>query len=274
MKRLWSPLLATALTAASPASAQQVTMRAGNWDMLRDGTRCGARLAGADGATLTLWVGGGRPTILELFAPRIAPAPGSRMRLRLAVTGSRISSTRQKDNSFESMAIGFGDGTRAGLAFVPEPGVMAALWAAQAIDVAERGKRASLAHFPAAASASADSELHRCRIETGRIDRGSAKPVVTPGQPLVPAQRIITSDDYPAAALRDELTGRSVLRLTVSAKGLVSGCETATSSGHVVLDQAACLLYSRRARFTPALDADGNPTEAQYFAPVSWLVGG
>lgn len=63
-------------------------------------------------------------------------------------------------------------------------------------------------------------------------------------------------DDYPARALREAREGTTRYILTVRADGRVADCKISRSSGHADLDQATCLLVTRRARFEPG-GADG-----------------
>jgi len=112
--------------------------------------------------------------------------------------------------------------------------------------------------------------MRRCLTELGRVDRGSGLPATTPPVLLNPRSPLVTPDDYPAAARREEAQGVTMVRLTVSAKGLISDCRIQSSSGRVDLDEQTCLSLSRRARYTPATDARGNPTEGQTIQPIRW----
>ncbi len=80
------------------------------------------------------------------------------------------------------------------------------------------------------------------------------------------------ANDYPSRALREEREGTTRFRLTVNADGRVSDCQITGSSGHSDLDQAACKNLTRRARFRPALDANGNPTTGYYSNAVRWEI--
>jgi len=98
---------------------------------------------------------------------------------------------------------------------------------------------------------------------------GSLGPVVLPPPPqktdlsrgAVPAAdrlQWITTEDYPSAALRQGVTGTVVIAALIGTDGRVRSCEVTQSSGSALLDDATCRLYTRRAHFTPARDADGN----------------
>ena len=69
-----------------------------------------------------------------------------------------------------------------------------------------------------------------------------------------------TTNDYPSRALREEREGTSGFRVTVGPDGKVTDCSITSSSGHADLYAATCDNVRRRARFTPAMDGEGNPT--------------
>jgi len=80
----------------------------------------------------------------------------------------------------------------------------------------------------------------------------------------------ITTDDYPAAALRAEEEGVVSLSVQVGSDGRVTGCAVTASSGSGALDTAACRLYQSRARFDPARDDTGNAVATSYSDRVRW----
>lgn len=82
----------------------------------------------------------------------------------------------------------------------------------------------------------------------------------------------ITDADYPAGAQREGLTGVTRFRLQVDASGRATSCEVTGSSGHRILDDQACRLLPRRARFTPAEDASGNRIPSTYASSIRWTV--
>lgn len=82
----------------------------------------------------------------------------------------------------------------------------------------------------------------------------------------------VTTDDYPSRPLHDKVGGTTSFRLTVGPDGRVTGCEITGSSGNQDLDNAACTYASRRARFKPATDGDGNPAAGSYPSRVRWVI--
>ena len=82
----------------------------------------------------------------------------------------------------------------------------------------------------------------------------------------------ISADDYPAAALRGNEEGVTEVRLTISPEGRVSDCTVSSSSGSSSLDQATCRILRSRARYTPALDAAGQPTSGRDIGRIRWTL--
>jgi TonB family protein len=79
---------------------------------------------------------------------------------------------------------------------------------------------------------------------------------------------IITDNDYPPRDQDKEGTTR--FELLVGPNGNPISCTTTVSSGHEVLDKAACNAFLKRARFTPAKDPNGNPITGRYKGSVTW----
>ena len=82
----------------------------------------------------------------------------------------------------------------------------------------------------------------------------------------------ITSEDYPPAALRNEAEGRTSAGLVIDPNGRVRRCRIAQSSGHEILDSRVCQLALIRMRFSPALDAAGQPIAVHVVLPVVWKI--
>jgi TonB family protein len=84
----------------------------------------------------------------------------------------------------------------------------------------------------------------------------------------------IDDQDYPREAIRQNIQGRVVVRIDVSAQGRATACAAVASSHTHVIDAAACNAALTRARFRPALDANGLPTAAQIVTTVTFLMPG
>jgi len=112
------------------------------------------------------------------------------------------------------------------------------------------------------------------------VDPGPAiEPVVEPARqaftprrarPTNDSTRWITTDDYPARALRDEAEGIASYRLIVATTGRVSACEVVRSTGNGMLDDATCEFIQRRARFEAATDETGAKVVGSYTGTVKW----
>ena len=68
-------------------------------------------------------------------------------------------------------------------------------------------------------------------------------------------------DNYPSDALRMEKEGRVGVRVSIGPDGRVTSCSVTSSSGTASLDRAACDGMQRYARYDPALNDAGQPTE-------------
>lgn len=109
-----------------------------------------------------------------------------------------------------------------------------------------------------------DTDLLPTRTEPAKPNLGRAV------QPGTGRAAWVTSDDYPAQSLREGATGVVGISVAIGIDGRVQGCEVTKSSGNTQLDEATCRLYARRARFTPALDADGKPATAHFADRIRW----
>ena len=77
-------------------------------------------------------------------------------------------------------------------------------------------------------------------------------------------------ENYPSRALREEIEGTVGVSVTVNADGRVSSCRVSRSSGSSILDEAACEGMQRYARFDPALNDAGNPTNGSYSTAITY----
>ncbi|WP_234036052.1 energy transducer TonB [Porphyrobacter sp. YT40] len=75
---------------------------------------------------------------------------------------------------------------------------------------------------------------------------------------------------YPADAQFRGQEGTVGVTVSVSADGRPKGCKVIRSSGHEILDTAACAGMKRYARFDPALDAQGNPIAAEFSTKITY----
>ncbi|HEY7808983.1 MAG TPA: TonB family protein [Allosphingosinicella sp.] len=88
--------------------------------------------------------------------------------------------------------------------------------------------------------------------------------------PKAPVERLVTVEDYPAAALRAGEQGQVRVILDIAPTGRVTGCRITASSGSAILDSSTCRLLYSRARFTPAQDAAGNAVADRFATSLTW----
>ena len=115
--------------------------------------------------------------------------------------------------------------------------------------------------------------LKRCIVELERVNRGSGKPAVTSPKPQMAVTEIFSEDDYPAQAARQGWEGTANVEVEVSADGLVSGCNSFGKEPiRQILVIKTCDVISKRWRFSPALDAKGQVTQASLRTSVKWAL--
>ena len=81
---------------------------------------------------------------------------------------------------------------------------------------------------------------------------------------------LFSTDDYPQRALTNGEAGTTAVSLSVGANGRVTNCSVTSSSGSSALDTTTCSILTRRARFTPAKDQNGQPISDTQSTRVSW----
>ena len=96
--------------------------------------------------------------------------------------------------------------------------------------------------------------------------------IATPGKPKGTPGDWVTSEDYPASEMRAEHQGVTGFRLEVGPDGKATNCTVTASSGFPALDDTACRMLIRRARFSAAKDEGGNPIAFSYSNRVRWQI--
>lgn len=87
---------------------------------------------------------------------------------------------------------------------------------------------------------------------------------------LLNRSEVITDDDYPIVALKQQQDGIVSIQVSVSPVGRVTSCAVTETSGSPILDNRTCLLMQKRARFAPALDAAGQPVASEFRLAYGW----
>ena len=98
---------------------------------------------------------------------------------------------------------------------------------------------------------------------------GGSKPAI-PAQAKVPLARLLSNEDYPAAARAAREQGLVEFTLEVGPEGRVSGCTITLSTGSPNLDGATCRLMRSRARFAPATDVHGAAVPDKVPGRIAW----
>jgi hypothetical protein len=85
--------------------------------------------------------------------------------------------------------------------------------------------------------------------------------------------RWVTPDDYPVKMLNAGQSALIDFRLSVNAEGMPTGCFIQLTTRAKEFDAAVCNALMKRARFTPALDADGKPINSFYKNTIHFVTG-
>lgn len=125
-----------------------------------------------------------------------------------------------------------------------------------------------------------DAPATAVRAETAEEATASLWAKAAADNPAIPVKQATPKDPrvwaplihqtYPREAALAGLEGSVRIRVIVDAAGRVSDCFVLQSSGHVILDQAACDGMRRFAVFNPASDASGSPTVGSYSTIITY----
>ena len=88
-----------------------------------------------------------------------------------------------------------------------------------------------------------------------------------------PLPGLFSLDDYPEEALNRGEQGPVTVELSISPGGRVTACKVLVSAGWS-LDRATCRAIVKRARFTPATDAQGHSIADTYTQTIVWRIPG
>jgi TonB family protein len=118
----------------------------------------------------------------------------------------------------------------------------------------------------------AEQKAYEARYANLPRDPFAAAKPVGPREPVPVNQAWITGSDYRSSMISAGVEGRVGFRLVVNITGRSDSCEIAESSGNPELDQLTCTLVTRRARFRPAIDAEGNEVPGVFEGSVNWTI--
>lgn len=105
------------------------------------------------------------------------------------------------------------------------------------------------------------------------IDVARHKSLTREAIPAESSENWLRSTDYPTRLLRKGAQGQVHFRLSVDSEGNVSACHIQRSTRPAGFDEAVCDALMRRARFKPALDAEGSPTASYFIGSVRFIIG-
>ena len=103
-----------------------------------------------------------------------------------------------------------------------------------------------------------------------KVQRSLARAAVPTSDP----SRWLNSNDYPTAMLEGGFNDIVDFRLMVDANGTPTSCDVLTMDSRPEFIKATCDPLMQRARFEPALDADGKPVASVYINTVRWFIAG
>lgn len=101
----------------------------------------------------------------------------------------------------------------------------------------------------------------------------AAAPVTMVGSTVIPVRtpaQWIGGGPTDADNRRGQYQGAVALQVSIDRRGRVSNCAAVRGSGDAGLDARTCRLFRKRARFAPALDAQGRPVVSQVYTTVVW----
>lgn len=111
-----------------------------------------------------------------------------------------------------------------------------------------------------------EGNVRRISIAKKNVPIAPKSVISPPTNPLL--EPLFTADDYPWDAFKNGWKGEVVADLIVGRDGRVRQCSIFKASGYDSLDKRTCDVLIERARFAPARDANGNPVEDTFRAPV------
>ena len=94
--------------------------------------------------------------------------------------------------------------------------------------------------------------------------------VATQPPRLIKNSLVVHDQDYPTKAIENGDAGAVTAHLSIAPDGRVGGCKVTETSGSDALDGLTCRIATRRARFTPARDAEGKAVAGDYYIAVTW----
>ena len=108
-------------------------------------------------------------------------------------------------------------------------------------------------------------------LHTWGFSRERQAAMAKPPEPFKPLAAYVANGDYPDEAIRDGKSGSNSARFRINTEGHTSGCMIVESSGSDALDKTLCRV-TKRFRFHPAVDKNGQPMETIGFYRLRWIL--
>lgn len=272
--KLLAPIVLSALVlgAAAPSTPKKALLPA--WQL--------SNSAHHDECFITAYYRGPGQTVLMIRASLGGPgivvgnrnwsvSEGGRTRLTLRFEGSPARSSIDAQNEVGSTHRGYaGDG---------DDSLLRRFASASAVHIlTEDGRHLDYLELPPLGMAL--ERLEQCSERLGPLVISGPYPEgVFASAPVPPYPRratadlgdIITDSDYPPQARAARQEGNVHFVMEIDATGAMR-CRVTVSSGWPLLDAATCGLLQARARYTPALDVEGNPTTDRRTGSYAWRI--
>ena len=117
-------------------------------------------------------------------------------------------------------------------------------------------------------------DLRKCTGDLQQYWNMDGKSVRTADVPVGDIRSIFTARDYPAEALRRQPQGTAQYQLLIDDKGGVARCDVLVASGLLTLDSTGCQVLQEKAKFRPAVDAQGKAVRSVWTTPpLTWKSG-
>ncbi len=119
------------------------------------------------------------------------------------------------------------------------------------------------------------AELRKCTadlVKAWGLDPIEQEALASGPEPRSSPGGWLTSSDYPQEALAAGSQAIIRYRLMISATGKVTACAVQSSIAKEDFGKLSCDLLTRRARFEPAMTADGVAVASYYVSKVLWLM--
>lgn len=143
-----------------------------------------------------------------------------------------------------------------------------------AAEIAIRGKDID-ERFALPGMAAVLKALDRCNEDlrvVWNVNEAAAGRLTKNASSLKPLAKYFSDSDYPAQAVREEVSGATRVMMMVDEIGKLRDCMVEQTSGIATLDAMTCGVLLERAKFSPALDAAGKPVRSVSTQTIRWVM--